>query len=92
MREKDEMPFFNHNSSGIRFLLISLTIYLWHSTGKKRFFFSLHFLHIDGLCNKALCNMLTPLSGQSIKNQKQDNDKESENLPSQMYLHLIQVK
>lgn len=40
MREKDEMPFFNHNSSGISFLLISLTIYLWHSTGKNKDFFS----------------------------------------------------
>lgn len=44
-------------------------------------------------CCLQYSTMLTPLSGQSIKkNQKQDNDKESENLLSQMYFHLIRVK
>lgn len=44
-------------------------------------------------CSLQYSTLLTPLSGQSIKkNQKQGNDKESENLLSQMYFHLIQVK
>lgn len=58
---------------------------------KDDFFSPCLFLHIDALCNVALCWHLY-LDNSIKKNQKQDNDKESENLLSQMYFHLIQVK
>lgn len=35
MRQKEEMPSFNHNSCGISLLFILLAIYMWHRMEKK---------------------------------------------------------
>lgn len=78
MRRKDEMPPFNHSSSGIRLLLTPPAIYLWHSMGGGEIF--LFKPCIKYWCSLQYNTMLTPLSGQSTgKNQKQGHGKKFEN-------------
>lgn len=59
MRQKEEMPPFNNNSSGISLLLSPLAIYLCHSMGeKKKKKISpapSPFLNIGALCNITPC-------------------------------------